>query len=220
MSKVSNSSPDYSGSNVNIGGSNAYSGMLNGQHVSNYKMSDSDSQIYNYALDSIAKILPSINTFSPETLLGFENSINAYKDSGIKKIDSYYDKSLSALKNDIVSRFGNLDNSMFNQSLNNLEQNRADSVSNFAQSIMAKQNELISNELNQRYALVNFLNGLSNNIYTKALNTHGLALNGSSKLNRYNNNLYNTTSANDYRSTQMDSAAMNALLSTVATALL
>ncbi len=203
MSKVSNSTPDaprYSGSKVSLGGSNAYSGILNGMHVADYKMSDADSKIYDYALNTIAQILPNINTFEPQTLSNLEDSVNAYRESGINDINDFYNNSLNNIKNDIVSRFGNLDNSMFGQNLNELEKSRANSISNFAQSVLARQNELMNNELNQRYALINLLSGLSNNIYTKALNTLGFALNGSSNLNSFNNNLYNVAAHNNNNS--------------------
>lgn len=210
MSKVTSSNyPKYSSSSVSIGDSTATTGVIDGILSSNYDMSDAESQIYNYALNTLASILPSINTFDSDTLSSIKSQVDAYKDEGITDINSLYNSDLSNLENDSVSRFGNLDNSIFSDNLSNLESERANAVSSFAQDVLSKQSELESDELTKRYALVNLLSGLSDDIYSNALKTISTALGSSSDYNSYNTDLYNALSA--LKSTNSSSSSNSVL---------
>ncbi len=212
MSKVSSADyPSYSSSSASIGGSRASTGVSNGVLKSNYEMSDNESAIYNYALETLTSILPKINTFDSNTLASIKSEVDAYKNSGIQEINELYNSSLTNLENDIASRFGNLDNSIFKDNLNDLESERADSVSSFAQNILAKQSGLESDELTKRYALINLLSGLSDNIYNNALKLISTSLGGSSSVNSYNNDLYNAFS--DMKNTSSNYSSNTDLLS-------
>lgn len=196
MSKVSSADyPKYSSSAISVGDSTATTGVNNGVLTSSYKMSDAESAIYNYALNTLVSILPQLNTFDAGTLSSIKSGVDAYKNSGIETINETYKPMISSLENDIVSRFGNLDNSIFTDNLNNIESKRSDAISSFAQDVLAKQSQLESDELTKRYALVEFLNGLANNTYKNALDAISTALGGSASLNNYNNDLYNAISA-------------------------
>lgn len=195
MSKVSSNYPSYSSSSIGVGNSTAKTGVKDGILTSDYDMSDSEASIYNYALSTIASILPQLNTFDTDTQNSILSQVNAYKEAGIEDINEIYNPMITNLENDIVSRFGNLDSSIFTDNLGNIESKRSDAVSSFAQDVLAKQSELESDELTKRYALVEFLNGLSNNIYDNALETVNVALGGSSSLNSYNSQLYDALSA-------------------------
>lgn len=196
MSKVSSANyPNYSSSSVSMGGSTASTGVKKGVLTTDYDMSDNESAIYNYALSTLANILPQLNTFDTNTLSSIQSQVDAYKNSGIESINSIYNPMITNLENDIVSRFGNLDNSIFTDNLNDIESKRSDAVSSFAQNVLAKQSELESDELTKRYALAEFLNGLANNTYGNALSAISTALGGSANANNYNNDLYNAISA-------------------------
>lgn len=196
MSKVSSADyPKYSGSAVSIGNSTARTGVTDSVLTSSYDMSDPESAIYNYAMDTLASILPKLNTFDANTLSSIQAGVNAYRDSGIQAINEMYKPIIANLENDIVSRFGNLDNSIFTDNLNAIESKRADAVSSFAQDVLARRGQLESDELTKRYALAEFLNGIASNTYKNALNSLSAALGGSASLNNYNNDLYNAISA-------------------------
>ncbi len=191
MSKVSTPNyPSYTGSSVTIGDSEATTGILNGMLTSNYKMSDDEASIYDYALKTIINILPKVNTFDTNTKNSLKSQVDAYTNSGIKGINEYYTPIIKQLQNDIGSRFGNLDTSMFTDNLNNIESKRADAISAFAQDALARQSQLESDELTKRYALINLLSGIADNTYNNALNTLGLALGSSSNANNYNKAVY------------------------------
>ena len=66
------------------------------------------------------------------------------------------------MKTDIASRFGNFDNSSFLNSLNDIESSRANAISDFAQDMTLKENDLINDELSRRYQYMSFLNGINN----------------------------------------------------------
>lgn len=196
MSKVSSANyPKYSSSAISVGDSIAKTGVDKGILTSSYDMSEPEAAVYNYALSTLASILPQLNTFDTGTLSSIQTGVNAYKDSGLQAINEMYNPMITNLENDIVSRFGNLDNSIFTDNLNSIESKRADAVSSFAQDVLAKQSQLESDELTKRYALAEFLDGIANNTYKNALNAISTALGGSASANNYNNDLYNAISA-------------------------
>ena len=195
MSKVSSNYPSYNGSSVAVGDSTATTGVTGGILNANYNMGSNEAAIYNYALSTLANILPQINTFSTDTQNTMQSEMNAYKNSGVNAINQIYNPMIASLENNIASRFGNLDNSIFANNLNNIESQRSNAVSSFAQDILAKQSDLQSSELTKRYALVNLLSGVSNNTYNNALNAISTALGSSSSANNYNNDLYNAVSS-------------------------
>lgn len=212
MSKVSNIDyPSYTGSSVSIGDSKATASLLNGVLSTNYNMSDNEAQIYNYALSTLANILPQLNTFSTDTQSSIQSQLDAYKNQGVDAINQTYTPMIRDLKNDIASRFGNLDNSIFSENLDNIESKRSDAVSAFAQDVLSKQSNLENDELDRRYALAQFLSGMSNNIYDNALSTINTALGGSSSVNNYNNNLYNALYKQYLTSSSSNSSLSSAL---------
>lgn len=211
MSKVTSSYPAYSNSSISLGGSTAKTGVTNGTLNGNYDMSDAESAIYNYALNTLANILPSINTFDPNTQSELQSEVDAYQNKGIKTINDLYNSSLKNLENDAVSRFGNLDNSIFTDDLKSLSSERSNAVSSFAQNVLSKQNELESDELTQRYALIKLLSGLSDDIYSNALEAISTALTGSSSANNYNSELYDALES--MSKTNSSSGSSNSLLS-------
>lgn len=214
MAKVSTNYPDYSSSKVSVGDSSATTGVKNGVLTSDYNMSDAEKSIYDYALNTIASILPQINTFSPDVQSSIQQSVDAYKNKGINTINSTYTPMISSLENDVVSRFGNLDNSIFKDDLNTIESKRANAVSSFAQDVLAKQSELESDELQKRYALVDLLNGLADNTFDNALSAISTALGSSSSANNYNSDVYqalNTISKTGSSNTNNLSSLLSAL---------
>jgi len=172
MGKTSSSTPTQSYANgvVSINGTEKASQKKIGNTVhSNYNMSDAEKKIYDYSQNSFLQNLPNINVFSESTRKNLQDQLNAYTQKGLDTIKNYYTPILSDLKTDIASRFGNFDNSVFLDKLNSIEANRANAMSGLAQDITAKRNELINDELNNRYTFLNFLNGIQNQYNANAL---------------------------------------------------
>ena len=153
----------YANGIVSVNGENKASQKKIGKTVySNYNMSDAEKQIYDYSQNSFLQNLPNINIFSENTQKNLQDQLNAYTQTGLNTIQNYYNPMLSNLKTDIASRFGNFDNSVFLDKLNSIEANRANAMSDFAQDVTAKRNELINDELANRYKYLNFLSGIQN----------------------------------------------------------
>lgn len=185
MSKTTK--PAYANGSYSLNGKTKATTYKSGDTVrSNYNMNNYEKTAYDYIQKTLAEILPQINTFSPETLKGFQSQLNAYQNQGEKSINNIYTPILNNLKNDIASRFGNIDNSMFLDKLNNIENSRADAISQLAESLLSKRNELINNELSNRYNLVNLLNTLQNQYNNNAMNSISTALNVANSVKGYN----------------------------------
>ncbi len=189
------SKPAYSSGVVTINGEEKASQYKNGNTVySNYNMSDAEKQIYDYAQNSFLENLPKVNVFSEDTKKQMQNQLNAYTQKGIDTINDIYTPMLNDMKTDIASRFGNFDNSIFMNNLNDIESNRADAMSSLTQDILAKQNELINDELNKRYTYLDFLNGIQNQTTSNILSYMQQAANNSNSGNSYNNSSYSASS--------------------------
>jgi len=170
MGKSSKSTPAFYGGNVSINGQNKASVNKSGNNVySNYNMSDAEKSIYNYAQSELAKNLKNINVFSKETKNDLKNQLNAYTQKGQDIINKTYTPILNNLKSDIASRFGNFDNSSFLNKLNSIEDSRSDAINSLAQDVMSKRNELINNELANRYQYLDYMNGMQNQINNNIL---------------------------------------------------
>ena len=163
--------PSYSGGTININGSNKVNTYkTKNSIVTDYNMSDAEKQAYNYAQKSFADNLSSVNIFDDDTKQKLQNQVDAYTLNGQKMIDNLYTPMLNSLKNDIASRFGNFDNSVFMDNLNAIENKRADSMNSLAQDILAKQDEVVGNELAKRYTYLSFLQDIQNQINSNMLN--------------------------------------------------
>ena len=194
MGKRTKKYPAYSSGTVNINGSTKSSTYKNKNNViSSYNMSDDEKRAYGYVQKSLADSLSSVNVFDENTQKNLQSQLDAYTLNGQKLINNIYSPMLSNLKTDIASRFGNLDNSVCMDNLNSIEANRAESINNLAQDVMSKRNELVSNELAQRYTYLNFLQDVQNQMNSNALNFISGSQSNSSSGNSYNAQAYNAT---------------------------
>lgn len=189
------SKPAYSSGVVTVNGQEKASQYKNGNTVySNYNMSDAEKNIYDYAQNSFLENLPKINVFSEDTQKNMQNQLNSYTQKGLETINDIYTPMLDDLKTDIASRFGNFDNSIFMNNLNDIESNRADAMNSLTQDILAKQDELINNELSRRYNYLDFLNGVQNQTNSNILSYLQQAASNSNSGNSYNNSQFSSGS--------------------------
>ena len=194
--------PSYSSGTISINGQNKATTSKKGNNIiTNYNMSDDEKRAYEYAQKSFADSLASVNVFDDETKQNLQSQLNAYTLNGQKLINNIYEPMLDDLKTDVASRFGNLDNSVFMDNLNSIEENRAESINNLAQDVLAIQDELISNELSQRYTYLGFLQDIQNQMNSNILNYIGASQQNSSSGNSYNAQSYaanQASSSNTY----------------------
>lgn len=185
--------PSYSSGSVSVNGTTKATNSKNGNNVSSsYNMSDVEKGIFDYSQNSLLNSLPQINVFSGDTQKNINSQIEAYKNKGLQTLNDTYTPIINNLKNDIASRFGNFNNSVFMDNLNSIENNRANAMSNLVQDIEAQRNTLYNNELEQRYNYLNFLNNLQNQITNNALGYINSAQSNAQLGNSYNQAAYNT----------------------------
>lgn len=191
------SKPAYTNGAVSINGNTIASQYKNGDTVySNYNMSDAEKKIYDYAQSSFLENLPKINVFSEDTKKDMQNQLNAYTQKGLETINNLYTPMLDDMKNDIASRFGNFDNSIFMNDLKEIESSRADAMNSLTQDILAKQDDIINEELNRRYNYLDLLNSVQNQTVGNILGYLQQAANNSSSGNAYNSNQSSYNSGN------------------------
>lgn len=185
MGKFSkSSSPQVIGGNISINGqSKADTSYKDGNLVTNYSMSPYEEQTLNYTQSQILDNLKNINVFSPTTMDSIYKELDAFKTQGINDINEMYTPMLQELQENVASRFGNLDNSIFMDNLNSIESKRADAISDLALNLQNKQSSLINNELSNRYNYLNYLNNLQNSINDNIMNTINASRNSSQVVN-------------------------------------
>lgn len=145
--------------------------------TTNYNLNSNQQKAFDYAQKAFADGLSSINVFSEDTQKQLNNQVDAYTQNALKELNTLYAPMLQNVREDSARRFGNLDNSVFLDNLNSVENNRANALSSLAQNIVAKQNELINDELQNRYNYLNFMNAYQNQVMNNALNFSNLANN-------------------------------------------
>lgn len=208
MSKTTSYKPSYSNGSVSINGQNKVSTVKYGDTVlGNYNMNNYEKELYNYVQKSLPQLVQNVNTFSPEVTKSINNQLSAYQRQGQNYINQIYTPMINNLKNDIVSRFGNLDNSMFMNNLNNIENNRSNAVAELADNLLSRQNELVNNELANRYNYINLLNTLQNQYNNYALSMLNSSIGLGNTGLAYNNSVANNNSSNTFNLEQIASLA-------------
>ena len=176
---------------------------------STYNMTPAQKEAYNYAQNEFAKNLSQINVFSDDIQKDFDNQVQNFIDSGAQDIQDIYEPMIREMQNDIASRFGNLDNSIFMDNLNSIEDKRAQAVSDLAQDAQLYRQDLINNELNNRYQFLDYLNNYQQQTENNILSTLNQATNSLNGANSYytkqsaNNNLSGLSNINDALSTSL-----------------
>ena len=185
--------PAYATGNININGNNVASTSKQNNTVnSSYNMSDLEKSIYDGVQSNLAQSLGNLFAISDEKQKQWNSQLETYKKQGIKAINDIYTPMETALKNDIASRFGNLDNSIFMNNLSSITDNKAQAVADLSDNILSKQSDLYNTELANRMNYVNTLNNLYNGFNNNILNYMQFALKNSES----GNNSDSTTQQN------------------------
>lgn len=193
---TSSSIPTNTSSTFSINGTPLVSTTISdGNIYSNYNLSKTQQSINDYVDNSLLDGLANVNTFSPETIQNLNDQLSAYTNSGIKTINNTYTPMIQNLENDIASRFGNFDNSIFMDNLNQIETKRSDAISDFAQNVEAKKNELIDDQLDNQYKFLSFLTDYQNQSFQNMLDAARLNLSNMSANNSYQSDLNDSGSS-------------------------
>lgn len=184
--------------------------VVNGNHLAqnirkkdgtiqtSYNMNDKEKNIQNTVQSNLESSLANLFNFSDEQRKEWSDQLNAMKTRGIEEINNLYTPMETNLKNDIASRFGNFDNSIFMDNLNSITDKKAKAVADLSQDLTEKEDSLYENELANRMNLITLLNNLNSVINENTLSFLNAANNNSALGNSYNNKgLSNTTSSSN-----------------------
>lgn len=189
--------PRYSGGTVNINGETVATTKRKGNKIiSNYNMSNTEKSIYDSVNKNLESSLKNLFEISAPQRKAWNEQLDALKAQGIENIDSIYTPMQNNLKNDIAQRFGNLDNSSFMNNLKSITNSKNKAIAELSNNLALAQNDLYTNEIQNRINTANFLYSLNNSYNNNILSYLGLANNNSSSGNSYNQSYYNTNSTN------------------------
>ena len=96
---------------------------------------------------------------------------------------------------------------MFMNNLNNIENNKSNAVAELADNLLSRQNELVNNELANRYNYINLLNTLQNQYNNYALSMLNSSIGLGNTGLAYNNSVANNNSSNTFNLEQIASLA-------------
>ena len=151
--------PNYATGSVEINGQNIATANKNKNNTvsSSYSMNDTEQDIYNGIQTNLATSLQDLFSISDEKQEQWNEQLDSYRQSGIRDIENIYTPMETALKNDIASRFGNFDNSIFMDNLNNITENKSQAVAELSESLLQKQDKLYNTELANRMNYISLL---------------------------------------------------------------
>lgn len=188
--------PAYSGGAVNINGFNVAKTSKKGNSVnSDYYMDKTQKQIYNSIQNNMADVLTNLFSISDAQRQEWNNQLSAMKNVGISNINNIYTPLQNNLKNDVASRFGNLDNSVFLDKLNAITNNKSQAIADLSNNLALAQSDLYNQEIQNRINLLNLLDNLNNSINSNILSSLGLANQNSNFGNQYNQARYQATAS-------------------------
>ena len=131
--------PSYSAGTVTINGNTVATSKKKKNNVtSSYNMGDTEKSIYDGIQDNLETSLKNLYTISDEKQQQWNDELDAYKKAGIEEINSIYNPMVNNLRDNIASRFGNLDNSIFMDNLNTITDKQAKAVSDLSDNLLSK----------------------------------------------------------------------------------
>lgn len=209
--------PAYTTGTVSLNGQKKASVSKSGNSVNTeYNMSDVEKQLYDFAQGSMLERLPKLDVFDNNVRTDLQKQVDAYKNNAMNTFNQLYGNSLKNITNDVASRFGNLDNSMFLNNLASLENSRTNALGQLAQDIQSYKSDLYNQELSNRYNYLALLNNLVNGTNGNALNYMGVAYNNANSGNMYNNAMYNADLQNNRMQNYMNTQYLKLLSSAAA----
>lgn len=190
--------PSYSAGAVTINGKNVASVSKKKNKVtSSYNMGDTEQSIYAGIQDNLNSSLKNLYSISDEKQQQWNDEIGAYRRAGIKEIDSIYTPMVNNLRDNIASRFGNLDNSVFMDNLNSITDKQAQAVSDLSDSLLTKQDEMYTTELKNRMNYITLLSNLNTAMNNNMLSYMQMAQGNSQSGNNYNSNAHKGSSSDN-----------------------
>lgn len=190
--------PEYTNGSISVNGRQVASTVKDKNNniiSSNYNMSNAEQKTYNAIQQGLYNSLGNLFSISDNQRNEWSNQLNAMRNQGISEINNTYTPMETNLKNDIASRFGNFDNSIFLDNLNSITDKKSKAIADLSDNLLSKQNELYFDELKNRINTITLLNNLNSVMNANILNYTNAAASNSSAGNNYNSNWYNASAS-------------------------
>jgi hypothetical protein len=189
--------PAYSTGNIVVNGNTVATTSKDKSGVTgSYNMSDTEKDIYDSVQSGLSSSLANLFEISDEKQALWNDELDAYKRNGIQEIEDIYTPMETELKNDIASRFGNFDNSIFMDNLSTITDNKAKAVADLTDSLLMKQDELYNDEMTNRMNYVTLLSNLNSIMNNNILSYLTASQSNSTSGNNYNNQAYTASNQN------------------------
>ena len=183
--------PEYSGGAITINGKNVATTSKQGNSINtNYNMSKKEKKILNSIQSNMNTSLKNLFNISDNQKALWTQQLDAMKNQGINSINEIYTPMETNLRNNVASRFGNLDNSVFLNNLDKITNKRAQAVADLSNTLMTTQNNLYNEELSNRINTLSFLSGLNTQLNNNILGYLNAASANAGSGNSYNQNAY------------------------------
>jgi len=183
--------PSYSAGTITINGNTVATSKKKKNNVTtSYNMGNTEKSIYDGIQDNLSSSLKNLYTISDQKQQQWNDELDAYKKAGIEEINSIYTPMVNDLRDNIASRFGNLDNSIFMDNLNTITDKQAKAVSDLSDNLLTKQDELYTTELKNRMNYITLLSNLNTAMNNNMLSYMQMAKSNSESGNNYNKNSY------------------------------
>ena len=183
--------PEYSGGAITINGKNVATTSKQGNSINtNYNMSKKEKKILNSIQSNMNTSLKNLFNISDNQKALWTQQLDAMKNQGINSINEIYTPMETNLRNNVASRFGNLDNSVFLNNLDKITNKRAQAVADLSNTLMTTQNNLYNEELSNRINTLSFLSGLNTQLNNNILGYLNAASASAGSGNSYNQNAY------------------------------
>ena len=138
--------PDYSTGTITVNGKTVASTTKDKNHnvvSSNYNMTDNEKKIYDSIQSNLYSSLSSLFDITDANKKEWNNQLDAMKNQGIQQINDIYTPLETNLKNDIANRFGNLDNSVFMDNLNEITDKKSQAISALSNTLLADRKSVV-----------------------------------------------------------------------------
>lgn len=171
---------------------------VTGNFVNQYIPDPVEVKQKDMAQEKINNITATLGQTPAEMAAQYQGTADSFVNDAQKTFMQQYDPALRSLKNDIASRFGTLNASVFTNDLNSLENNRASAFADISNKAQMLKGDLVNQQEAGKLNQIQALGGVLNNTQSNMLNNLQAPLSAASLYNNFQNSRY-MNQLNDFK---------------------
>lgn len=182
--------PTYTTSEIKYGDKvigKTYQDPITGNIVTEYYPDSEEEERKALLQEKINSITSTIGKTDDSLAQEYSTTAKAFAGDAQKQFLEEYTPALSALRENVASRFGSLNNSQFFDNLNSLEKNRSSALADIATKAELLKTDLVNQNEALKLSQLQTLGGTLNDDQSTFLNSLGSALSSSSVMNDFLN---------------------------------